>query len=424
MGIIKKIYARQIIDSRATPTIEVELWTNKSKAIASVPSGKSRGEHEAVELRDNNKKIYDGKSVYKAIKSVEQIKKKIIGKRVSSQEIIDNIMIKLDGTINKSRLGANAILAVSMAVAKAAAMDEEKPLYVYINELFGRKKKIAMPTPFANIINGGVHAGNNLAIQEFMIAPLKIRKFKEKIRAIVEIYNELKKLLEKRYGKSSINVGDEGGFAPNLKTNEEAIELILKAIKNKGYEKEVFIALDIAASELYRDNKYYLFDKELKMNGLTTLQVIDYYKELLKKYPIVSIEDGFSEDDFDSWRKLMKLSTSIDKAVKQKKAQIVGDDLLVSNPERIRKAVTQKLCNALLLKINQIGTISEAIEAARIAVINEWGVMVSHRSGETNDNFIAHLAVGLGTKQIKIGAPARGERVAKYNELLRISEEL
>ncbi|MCD6589955.1 phosphopyruvate hydratase [Candidatus Woesearchaeota archaeon] len=425
MARIKKIYARQILDSRATPTIEVELWTEKNHVKASVPSGKSKGRYEAVELRDNNEEFF-GLSVRRAVDNINKIiAKRIKGMRASSQELIDGAMIRIDATSNKSRLGANAILAVSMAVAKAAARDEEKPLWMYLHELFGRKNKPRIPTPFANIINGGVHAGNDLAFQEFMIVPIRIKNFEEKVRAIVEIYQYLKNILEKRYGRASINVGDEGGFVPPIKKPENALDLLVRAIDDLGYSKGVFLAIDVAASELYKNGKYYPLNKNLRGKALTSRELLEYYKELAKSYPIISLEDGFSQDDYPSWKMLKKkLGTNIENAFKTKKMQIVGDDLLATNPERIRMAIREGLCNALLLKINQIGTLTEALEAARIACMHHWGVMVSHRSGETNDPFIAHLAVGLGCGQIKIGAPARGERVAKYNELLRISEEL
>ncbi len=410
---IRKIKARQILDSRGTPTIEVEISTDDFKAVASVPSGKSKSSFEAVELRDNTKEFF-GKSVKKAVDNINRIiAKRIIGMRPTSQELIDGTMIRLDGTINKSRLGANAILAVSIAVAKLAAKQENIPLWQYINNLFGRKTKPKLPTPFANIINGGVHAGNDLTFQEFMIAPIKIRSMEDKIRAIVEVYYTLKHILEKKYGKSAINVGDEGGFAPPLKNPEEALNLIEEAIEEAGYKNKVFPALDVAANEIKRNEKYVI---EKRKRKFSSRELIDYYRELIRKYKIISIEDPFSENDYEAWNKFTNRFG--------KRIQIVGDDLLATNPLRIEFAIEKKLCNALLLKINQIGTLSEAIEAARLAYSNNWGIMVSHRSGETNDSFIVHLAVGLGCGQIKIGAPVRGERVAKYNELLRISETL
>jgi len=331
------------------------------------------------------------------------------------------MMQRLDGTPNKAKLGANAILAVSMAVCKAGARAKNIPLYKHIQEI-SETEKLSMPTPYFNVINGGKHAGNSLDIQEFMIAP-KAKTFKEALRMGTEVYHKLKKILEEEYGLDAVNVGDEGGFAPPLKNNEEPLKILVKAIKESGYEGKINIAMDCAASEFFYDGKYLLGKKRLvekekpkiaKKEGLSGEQLAKFYLKMIEKYPIISIEDPFSQDDFDSWT-YFKKKTGI---------QVVGDDLLVTNTERIKLALEKDACNALLLKVNQIGTITEAIQAAKLSFGNNWNVMVSHRSGETEESFIADLVVGLGTGQIKSGAPCRGERLAKYNQLLRIEEEL
>jgi len=403
---IRGIKARQVLDSRGNPTIEVEVATENSLNRAIVPSGASTGKYEALELRDN-KKAFLGMSVQKAVSNVNKIiAKKLIGKNVGNQKDIDKIMIKLDGTNNKSKLGANAILGVSMAVSRAGAFSKNMHLFEHLGELVGNKK-FSLPIPYANVINGGIHAGNNLQIQEFMIVPVKSRNFSESVRFVSETYHLLKKDIEGKYGKLGINVGDEGGFAPPLNTAEEALDLLNEAIAISGYRKKLRVAMDCAASEFYDNGSY--------MDSMTGDELIDYYLKLIKDYKIISIEDPFDQDDFSSYAKFMK---------KIKKIQVVGDDLLVSNVERVKQAVDKKLCNALLLKVNQIGTITEAIEAANFALKNKWKVMVSHRSGETEDPYIADLVVGLGTKQIKLGAPCRSDRTAKYNQLLRIEELL
>lgn len=406
---IKKIHARQILDSRGNPTIEVELTTEKGIFKASVPSGASTGTHEAVELRDNLK-AYLGKGVQQAIKNISLIEKALKGKDETKQKEIDGIMIALDGTPNKSKLGANAILAVSMAVCRAGA--NTTPLYKHIAKIAKTKPKL--PTPYMNVINGGKHAGNGLAMQEFMIAP-KAKTFSKALQMGTETYHVLKKVIQEKHGLNACNVGDEGGFAPPVENAQEALELLTEAIQRAGYAGKISIAMDCAASEFYRNGKYDLGFKT-KTNLISSDELANTYKAFIKKYPIVSIEDPFDQEDFKGY-------ANFTKAVKAK-TQVVGDDLLVTNPKRIQIAIDQKACNALLLKINQIGTITESIEAHNLAKKAGWDVMVSHRSGETEDSFIADLAVGLGTGQIKTGAPCRSERNAKYNQLLRIEEKL
>lgn len=409
---IKEVKAREVLDSRGNPTVECEIFTENSIARAIVPSGASKGIHEALELRDNGKR-YHGKGVLKAVKNIKEIiAPKILGKDCRNQREIDEIMLSLDGTENKSNLGANAILAVSMAVVKVSAIEEGIPLYERIGQLIDNSSYI-MPIPFMNIINGGKHAGNKLDIQEYMIAPVNVANFKEAIRVGSEIYHELKEIIKRKYGKKAINVGDEGGFAPPLKRIEEPIKLIMKAIEKLDYANEVKLALDAAASEFYNENNkcYKVEGKEISADELKEI-----YFKLLEDYPIISLEDIFAQDDWESWVSFRRETKG--------KVQIVGDDLLVTNIRRIENAIEEKACNALLLKVNQIGTISESLDAASLAFLNHWNVMVSHRSGETEDTFIADLAVGLGCGQIKAGAPCRGERTCKYNQLLRIEEEL
>lgn len=410
---IKSIHAIQILDSRGNPTIEVEVLTKRSVGTAGVPSGASTGKHEALELRDKGK-AYDGKGVEKAIKNVnKKIAPLIKGMQIDSQRKIDEAMLKKDRTKSKKNLGANAILGVSMACAKAGAMSYNMYLYEYLGALYANKK-FELPIPFANVINGGVHAGNHLSFQEFMIAPIKAKSFSEATRIIAEIYHELKKIITESFGSESTGVGDEGGFAPAVQTPEEALDLLEVAISEAGYKNKVGIAIDAAASEFYDDkSKKY---KISKGKYFEAHELLDYYEDLSKKYNIISIEDPFQEEDFESFKELTKRIGN--------KVQIVGDDLTVSNPERIKKAIQKKSCNALLLKVNQIGTITEAMEAAHLAQRNGWKVMVSHRSGETEDPFIADLAVGINCGQIKLGAPCRGERTAKYNQLLRIEDAM
>ncbi len=405
---IKSIKAREILDSRGNPTVEVELLTNLGNFLASAPSGASVGKYEAKELRDGGER-YKGKGALKAIKNIEEIiAPKLIGVEINNQKEIDEILISLDGTKDKSNLGANAILPVSMAVCRAGAAVQNLSLHRYIEksigETYGNYGK--MPRPCFNIINGGAHAGNDLDFQEFMIMP-QLETFSLNLQAGSEIYHTLKEILKRDFGKTAINVGDEGGFAPNLSTTEQALDLIMKAVERAGYENNAKIALDVAASEFYENKKYGVKTRD---------EMIDYYLELITKYPIISIEDPFNEDDFKGFSILMDRCGD--------KINIIGDDLLVTNIERIKQAQEKRACNGLLLKINQIGVITEAIEAAKIAKLYNWKIMVSHRSGETNDDFIADLAVGINAEYIKAGPPARGERVAKYNRLLKIEEEI
>lgn len=403
---IRKIYAREILDSRGNPAIEVELTTTHTRVTASVPSGASRGKHEAAELRDGGKRFH-GMGLKKAVRNINKIIfPKLKGKNPLKQKEIDKLLIRLDGTENKSRLGANAILAVSMAVCKAGAIKAKKPLYRYINQFI--KRKMSMPIPYFNIINGGRHAGNRLDIQEYMVAPVRAKSYGEALEIGTEIYQNLREILIRRYGRMAVNVGDEGGFAPLIFEYKTPIELVLKAAKKAGHLNKIKIGVDIAASEFYSRGRYNFMGAKK-----TPLQMQKIYENLARVYPITSIEDPFEQEAFGDFARLRKVL---------KKVQIVGDDLLTTNPKRIRKAIDEKSCSCLLLKINQIGTITEAIEAAKLAFKNRWTVMVSHRSGETNESFIADLAVGLGAGQIKAGAPCRGERVAKYNQLLRIEQ--
>ena len=410
---IAKVKAREVLDSRGNPTVEAEVAL-KGGAIGSaiVPSGASTGIHEALELRDNDPKRYRGKGVLKAVQNVnEVIAKAIIGMDARNQEQVDNKMIQLDGTSNKSKLGANAILSVSMAVAKAVANQLQKPLYQYL----GGEKARTLPVPLMNIINGGKHAGNELNIQEFIIVPVNADKFREALRMGVEVYQSLKELLKEKYGLIAINVGDEGGFAPPLKETREALDLLVEAIKRAGYTPgaDVYLALDCAASNFYSlESGVYTLDGR----HYTAEQLFDLYLELINGYPIISIEDPFHEEDFQSHAMLVEKTKG--------KLQVVGDDLFVTNINRLKKGIELKAANALLLKVNQIGTLTEALKAAKLAFSNNYNVIVSHRSGETEDTFIADLAVAINSGQIKTGAPARSERTAKYNRLLRIEEEL
>jgi len=426
---IVSIRAREIFDSRGNPTVEVDLCTETALFRAAVPSGASTGIYEALELRDGDKSRLLGKGVLKAVANVNDIiAPKLIGLDVTKQTEIDKLMVEeLDGTKNewgwcKSKLGANAILAVSMALARAGAAASEMPLYTYIAKISGNPTdKFVLPCPAFNVINGGSHAGNRLACQEFMILPVGASSFKEAMIIGAEVYHTLKGCIKKKYGQDACNVGDEGGFAPNVQDNNEALDILMDALEKSGHKDKVKIGTDVAASEFYSDKtKKYDLDFKNPDSGddmkKTAEEMVDYYKAWLDKYPLVSIEDPFDQDDWDAY-KLFKEKVG-------KTTQIVGDDLLVTNPNRIKKALEVDACNALLLKVNQIGSITEAIEAAKMAHANDWGVMVSHRSGETEDSFIADLVVGLRTGQIKTGAPCRSERLAKYNQLIRIEEEL
>jgi len=424
MATIKAVKARQIYDSRGNPTIEVDVIIEKGVFRAAVPSGASTGIYEALELRDNDKHHFLGKGVNNAISNVNNIiAPKVIGLDVTKQEEIDKLMIELDGTENKGKLGANAILGVSLAVCKAGAAYKGVPLYRHIADLAG-KKDVLLPVPAFNVINGGSHAGNKLAMQEFMILPIGASSFREAMKMGTEIYQHLKGIIKAKYGQDATNVGDEGGFAPNIQNSKEGLELLKEAIAKSGYTDKVKIGMDIAASEFFDVNKNHpkKYDLDFKTPNndgshiKTSEELANLYKEFVKEFPIVSIEDPFDQDDWDGYN---KLTSAIGNDV-----QIVGDDLLVTNPKRIEKAIANQTCNALLLKVNQIGTVTESIKACLMAQKAKWGVMVSHRSGETEDTFIADLVVGLGTGQIKTGAPCRSERLAKYNQLLRIEEEL
>ncbi|MBS7655593.1 phosphopyruvate hydratase [Candidatus Bathyarchaeota archaeon] len=411
--LIKKVDAREILDSRGNPTIEAEVITEGGFiGRASVPSGASTGIYEALELRDLDESRFFGKGVSKAVLNVKtKISEALIGMDCRKQREIDEEMIKLDGTKNKSALGANAILSVSLANAKAAANAEGVALHEYL----GGVTSVALPIPMMNIINGGKHAGNKLKIQEFLILPVNADSFKEALRMGVEVYHTLKNILKNKYGASAINVGDEGGFAPPMDKTNEALEAIIKAIEESGLKlnKDVWLGVDAAASNFYdeKNGKYSIDNK-----ALTPEEMLEFYKGLIKNYKVFSIEDPFQEEDFESFAQLTKEVG--------KNTQIVGDDLFVTNIERLNKGISIGAANALLMKVNQIGTLTEAIEAAELAFRNGFKVIVSHRSGETEDSTIADIAVGIKAQEIKTGAPARGERTAKYNQLLRIEEYL
>jgi len=410
---INRIKARQILDSRGTPTVEVDVYTDSGVlGRAAVSSGASTGEHEALELRDGNKKEFFGKGVTKAVDNVNKvIAPRLKGYDVTGQCAIDELMIELDGTPNKGKLGANAMLGVSLACARAAGNALGVSLYRYIGGTHAR----VLPVPQMNILNGGLHADNNLDLQEFMIMPVGAKNFSTALRMGSEVFHSLKSILKSK--KLSISVGDEGGFAPNLKSNEEAIKLIIKAIEKAGYKagKDVYIALDPAASSFYKNNKYVL-NGEAKPLKCNAAKMIDIYAKWLKKYPIISIEDGLAEDDWNGW----KLFT--DKLGKQ--IQLVGDDLFVTNTKRIKIGIEKGITNSVLIKLNQIGTLTETLEAISMARNAGFSTVISHRSGETEDVTIAHLAVATNAGQIKTGSASRSERIAKYNELLRIEEEL
>ena len=411
MTLIEDIKAREVLDSRGNPTIEVEVvLASGAMGRAAVPSGASTGIHEALELRDGDTSRYLGKGVLKAVENVNTaVAEELIGWDALDQVDIDEFLIDLDGTPNKENLGANAILGVSMAVAKAAAAEVGLPLYRYIGGVSAR----TLPVPLMNILNGGKHAADSTDLQEFMIAPAGAPSFAEALRWGSEVYHSLKKVLK---GKGyNTNVGDEGGFAPSLGSNEEAVEVILEAIEQAGYQpgEDIYLALDPAASEIYHDGRYVLRKEGRELSGE---EMVAFYEDWVKKYPIISIEDGLAEDDWEHWRLLMERIGD--------RVQIVGDDLLVTNVTRVERAIKEKAANSLLCKVNQVGTLTEAIAAVRMAQRAGWTVVVSHRSGETEDTTIADLAVALNAGQIKTGAPCRSDRVAKYNQLLRIEEEL
>jgi enolase len=411
MSAIVDVVAREILDSRGNPTVEADvLLESGTMGRAAVPSGASTGSREAIELRDGDRERYLGKGVLQAVENINtEISEAIIGLDAEEQAFIDKALIELDGTDNKSRLGANAMLAVSMAVAKAAAEEAGLPLYRY----FGGSGPMCMPVPMMNVINGGAHANNNLDIQEFMILPVGVPSFREALRCGAEVFHNLKKLVDKKGYPTT--VGDEGGFAPNVAGNDEAIELILKAIEAAGYTpgQDVVLGLDCASSEFYKDGKYVLASEKLELDsaGMT-----DYLATLAEKYPIISIEDGMAEGDWDGWKLLT------DKI--GKKVQIVGDDLFVTNPKILREGIQKGVANAILIKINQIGTLTETFAAVEMAKRAAYTNVISHRSGETEDSTIADIAVGLNAGQIKTGSLSRSDRIAKYNQLLRIEEDL
>jgi enolase len=412
MSYILDVHARQILDSRGNPTVEVDVVTDDGAfGRAAVPSGASTGIHEAVELRDNDKKTYIGKGVLQAVKNVnDTIAEAIIGKDVSDQAEIDQAMIELDGTPNKGKLGANAILAVSMAVAKAGAEEAGLPLYRYV----GGTNAKTLPVPMMNILNGGAHADNKIDFQEFMVMPTGASSFSEGLRWGVEIFHALKSVLKKK--GYSTNVGDEGGFAPNIGSNEEAIETVLTAIEAAGYKagSQVFIAMDAANSELYKDGKYVFHKSDGK--SMSSDELVKYWENWVRQYPIVSIEDGMAEDDWEGWKALTETIGS--------KCQLVGDDLFVTNVLRLQQGIDKGIGNGLLVKVNQIGTITETINAVTLAQVNGYNTIMSHRSGETEDVTIADLAVALNCGQIKTGSASRTDRMAKYNQLIRIEEML
>ncbi len=408
------IHAREVLDSRGNPTVEVEVATTTHNACAMVPSGASTGAHEAVELRDGDKKRYGGKGVLKAVENVNTvIAKEFIGAEVRNQRQIDERMIAMDGTPNKGKLGANAILGFSLAVSRVAAMVEGIPYYQYLGNLGNKGESYLLPTPMMNVLNGGKHALRSTDLQEFMIMPIGAPSFKEALRYGAETFHALKKIIDSK--GFSTSVGDEGGFTPSLAKNEDALKVIVEAIEKAGYKpgKDISIALDPAASSFYEEGKYHLATENRYLNSE---EMVGYYEDLMKKYPIVSIEDGLAEDDWDGFKLMTdKLGKGL---------QIVGDDLLVTNTERLKKAIAGKNCNSILIKLNQIGTLTETIDAINMAHDAGFTAVVSHRSGETEDTTIADLVVGMATGQIKTGSLCRSERIAKYNQLMRIEEQL
>lgn len=414
MSFITNVIARQILDSRGNPTVEADVYTeNGIMGRAAVPSGASTGVHEAMELRDGEKSFFLGKSVYKAIGNINtSIAEAITGQYIYDQNQIDKLMIELDGTENKSNLGANAILAVSLAVAKAAAEESGQLLYRYI----GGVNANTLPIPLMNILNGGSHADNSIDFQEFMIMPVNANSFSESLRMGVEVFHNLKNVLKSK--GYSTNVGDEGGFAPNIKSNEEAIETVLMAIEKAGYRpgEDIYIALDAAVSEMYNaETGKYIFHKS-DNRRLSSSELVDYWKDWVNKYPIISIEDGLAEDDWSGWNLITKAIGN--------KVQLVGDDLFVTNVKRLQMGIEQNVANSILVKVNQIGSLTETIDTVNLATKNSYTNIISHRSGETEDTTIADLAVALNSGQIKTGSASRTDRIAKYNQLLRIEEEL
>lgn len=414
MSAIRDILAREILDSRGNPTVEVEVWTETGfMGRAAVPSGASTGVHEAVELRDNEENRYLGKGVKQAVKNVEKLlREELVGCEVTDQIKIDRLMIDRDGTRNKSKIGANAILAVSLAVAKAAAEEFGQPLYRYL----GGVNAHVLPVPMMNILNGGAHADNGIDFQEFMIMPVGAESFGEGLRMGVEVFHHLKKVLKSK--GYATNVGDEGGFAPGIKNNEEAIQMVMTAIQAAGYRPldDIVIALDAAASEFYDAEKGEYVFKKSSGDRLSRNDMVAYWKDWCNRYPIHSIEDGCAEDDWDGWKSLTETLGH--------RIQLVGDDIFVTNVERLQRGIDEKIANSILVKVNQIGTLTETIEAVNLATRHAYTSVISHRSGETEDTTIADLAVALNTGQIKTGSASRSDRVAKYNQLLRIEEEL
>jgi enolase len=412
MSFISQIHARQIFDSRGNPTVEVDVTLDSGVVgRAAVPSGASTGKHEAVELRDDDKSMYMGKGVLKAVENVNsRIAEELVGFSVYEQALLDKIMLEMDGTPNKANLGANAILGVSLAAARAAAQDAGMPLYRYV----GGVGASTLPVPMMNILNGGSHADNSIDFQEFMIMPTGASSFSEALRWGTEIFHHLKNVLKKQ--GFSTNVGDEGGFAPNIKSNEDAIKIVLQAFDTAGYRpgEDVFIAMDAAVSEFYEDGVYHF--KKSTGDKLTSSQMVDYWADWVKKYPIISLEDGMDEDDWNGWKALTERVG--------KQTQLVGDDLFVTNVNRLQRGIDEGIANAILIKVNQIGTLTETIDAINLGRRNGYKSIMSHRSGETEDNTIADLAVALNTGQIKTGSASRSDRMAKYNQLLRIEEEL
>ncbi len=409
---ISQIKGRQVLDSRGNPTVEVDVHLESgTMGRATVPSGASTGSHEALELRDGNQRIYQGKSVLKAVSNINEILgPKLVGLDARNQSEIDRLMIEIDGTKNKQRIGANTILGISMAVARSAANEEEKSLYRYLADL----TKYKLPVPMMNVINGGKHAGNELSVQEFLIEPAGAPTFSDSLRIGADVYHSLKGVLVKKYGSSASNVGDEGGYAPAISKTRDALEAILNAVGEAGYgEHEIKLGIDAAASSFYdgRGDDYRIDGKRLKSS-----EMHDFYLDLVSSFPIKTIEDPFCEDDFENFAAITRKIGD--------KVKIIGDDLYVTNPERIKEGIEKKATNAILIKLNQIGTLTETIEAIKMSRAAGFSIIISHRSGETEDNFISHLATAFESEFIKTGAPARGERTAKYNELLRIEEEL
>lgn len=411
MPVINYVYGREILDSRGNPTVEVEVYLDEGIIGTScIPSGASTGAHEAVELRDGDENRYMGKGVQDAVNNINSIiAPEIIGYEATDQIGVDKLMLEIDGTANKSKLGANAILGVSLAVARAAAQFVGLPFYQYLGGINAKQ----LPVPMLNIINGGKHADNNVDFQEFMIMPIGAGSFREGLRVSVEVFHTLKKVLKSR--GLNTGVGDEGGFAPDLSSNEEAIKVIIEAIEKAGYKagEEIVLALDVAANELYKDGKYVLASEG---ESKTSQEMADYYWDLVNKYPIISLEDGLDEDDWDGWKILTERLGN--------KIQLVGDDIFVTNKERLQRGITENIANSILVKVNQIGTLTETFDTVELAERHGYTCVISHRSGETEDTSIADIAVALNAGQIKTGAPSRTDRVAKYNQLLRIEDEL